>query len=168
MAISNPRKLVYVYNEVFGSSADHYWIELPTPSSYSGSASTIVDSARNDAGQVVGSVVASDIAKIELKWNFLTVAQFSALATLFEYKYNGHKFYLPVSFFDVITGNFEGDLTKAPNDTDNICRLFYPSDRKVQFAQVKLDSNGYPIGYTDVQLNLIDTGVKTGEDLCEQ
>ena len=165
MAISNPRKLVYIYSETFGLEADHYWVELPTPSDYQGSSSTLVDSARNDAGQVVGSVIASDIAKIELKWNFLTVEQYKNIARLFEPKYGG-SFYVPVSFFDVITGLFEGKLTKAPNDTDNVCRLFYCGDRKVAFAHIKLDSNGYPIGYQNVQLNLIDTGIKQGEDLC--
>lgn len=167
MAISNPRHLVYIYSKTFGSSGDKYWVELPTPSSYQGSSSTIVDSGRNSAGQVVGSVIATDIAKVELKWNFLTVEQYKNIARLFEPKYNG-AFFVPVSFFDVITGLFEGDLTKEPNDTDNVCRIFYCGDRKVQFAQIKLDSNGYPIGYTDVQLNLIDTGIKTGEELCEQ
>mgnify|MGYP003287411265 FL=1 len=41
---------------------------LPEPSSYSGTTSTIVDSARNVKGYVVGSVVRSDVAKVELSW----------------------------------------------------------------------------------------------------
>ena len=167
MAISNPRHLVYIYSETFGEALDNKWVELPTPSEYSGSSSTPVDSARNEAGQVVGSVIASDIAKIELQWKFLTVEQYRNIARLFEPKYGG-EFFVPVSFFDVITGLFEGKLTKAPNNTDNICRIFYCGDRKVQFAHIKLDDNGYPIGYTDVSLHLIDTGVKTGEDICAQ
>ena len=161
MAISNPRHLVYIYSETFGLSDDNYWVELPTPSDYSGISTTLVDSGRNSQGQVIGDVINSDIAKIELKWNYLTVAQYSAIAKLFERKYGG-SFFVPVSFFDVVNGGFEGSLSSRPSAT-NKCRIFYCGDRKVAFAQIKLDSNGFPIGYTDVQLNLVDTGKIYGE-----
>lgn len=167
MAISNPRKLVYIYSETFGLAADNYWVELPTPSDYTGISTTIVDTGRNTGGEIIGSVVKSDVAKVEMKWNYLTVEQYRNIARLFEPKYGG-KFFVPVSFFDVITGSFEGDITQAPNTTTNIVREFYPGDRKVAFAHIKLDANGYPIGYTNVQLNLIDTGRYHGENLCEQ
>ena len=164
MAISVPRHLVYIYSENFGLQADNKWVELPTPSDYDASSSTLVDSARNQDGQVIAQVVRSDVAKVEMKWNFLTVVQFSNIAKLFEVNLGG-EFLVPVSFFNVITGEFEGDITHAPNTTDNKIRLFYPADRKVKFAHIKLDANGKPIGYTDVSLHLIDTGIKYGESL---
>ena len=165
MAISSPRKLVYIYSETFGNANDHYWVELPTPSDYSGLSATVVDSSRNAQGQVIGQVIISDVAKVELTYKFLTVAQFSAIAKLFEPKFGG-SFYVPVSFFDEVAGGYEGDLTKAPTNSsgNNPIRLFYPADRKGVVAHIKLDpTTGVPIGYTDVSINLIDTGFKYGE-----
>ena len=153
----NSRALVSIYNE--DTSA---WVDLPCPSSYFGISTTVVDSARNSKAQVVAQVIASDIAKVELKWNYLTVAQYSEIAQLFEEKYGG-SFIVPVSFFDVVKGDFDGDNSTAPNTTTNKVRMFYPSDRKVEFAKIKLDDNGKPIGYTNVALNLIDTGFLYGE-----
>lgn len=149
------RALVSVYN-VNGNPAS--WVDLPCPSDYSGISTTLVDSGRNTQGIIIADVINSDIAKIELHWNYLTVAQYSAIAQLFEPKYNGNRFDMPVSFFDIVKGDFEGDISQAPNNSTNKCRLFYAGDRKVQFAHIKLDSDGKPLGYTDVQLNLIDTG----------
>lgn len=160
MAISSPRKLVYINSSL--QQTDYGWVELPTPSEYVGISTTVVDSARNSKGQVIAQIVKSDIAKIEMKWNYLDVAQFSAIARLFEVNLGG-SFIVPVSFFNITTGLFEGVLTKAPNTTDNQVRLFYPSDRKVNFAHIKLGSNGMPVGYTNVSLNLIDTGLRYGE-----
>ena len=162
MAISSPRHLVYIYSETFGLQADNYWVELPTPSEYSGISTTLVDSGRNSSGEIIADVIKSDVAKVEITWNYLTVAQYSKIAKLFEKKYGG-EFFVPVSFFDVISGNYEGDITIAPNTTTNKIRLFYPNDRKVDFAHIKLDSNGKPIGYVGVSLHLIDTGKIYGE-----
>lgn len=159
------RALVYIYN-VHTS----LWVALPTPSDYNGSSSTLVNSARNTQGEVIGDVIKSDVAKIELRWNYLTLAQYTALAKLFEPLYNG-AFFNAISFFDVIKGDFNG--TVNPNSLSanpptnrsgaNPCKVFYPNDRKVAFAKLKLDNNGKPIGYTDVSLNLIDTGKYYGE-----
>lgn len=159
------RALVYVYNEY-----SHSWVALPTPSGYDASSSTLVNSARNTQGQVIGDVIRSDVAKIELKWNYLTLAQYSALAQLFEPAYHG-AFFNAVSFFDVIKGDWNGTVDadhlsqNPPTNSSgaNPCKVFYPSDRKVSFAQIKLDSNGKPVGYEGVALNLIDTAKMYGE-----
>ena len=50
---------------------------LPEPSSYSAVTSTIVDSARNVQGYVVGSVIRPDVAKIELSWKYLTAREWA-------------------------------------------------------------------------------------------
>lgn len=144
------RALVSVYKESTGT-----WVDLPTPSDYDASSSTLVDSARNSEGVVVGEVIKEDVAKIELAWNYLTVAQYSLIAQLFDTKYGGN-FFNYVSFFDVIKGDFDSANSDVPNITTH--RVFYPNDRKVKFAHITLDENGKPKGYTNVSLHLIDTG----------
>ena len=49
--------------------------ELPEPSTYSANTATLVDSARNVQGYVIGSVIRNDVAKVELSWKYLTVEQ---------------------------------------------------------------------------------------------
>ena len=160
------RALVAIYNQY--SNKINKWVSLPTPSEYSGISTTLVNSARNTVGQVIADVIASDIAKIELQWNFLTVDEYKTIAQLFEPKYNGghnDAFFRAVSFFDVIKGGFDGNISIPPNLSTNRVRKFYCGDRKVQFAHIKLDPNtGAPIGYTGVSLHLIDTGLIFGED----
>ena len=153
------RSLVAIYKESTGT-----WVNLPCPTDYSGLSTTVVDSARNTKAQVVGQVVATDIAKVELYWNFLTVQQYSNIAKLFEPKHGGH-FFVPVSYFDEVTGEFEGDVTVSPNTTTNKIRLMYPGDRKAKVARIRLDNSGKPVGYEGVSLNLIDTGFIFGEEM---
>lgn len=155
------RALVYVWNDYQSK-----WVALPTPSDYNASSSTLVNSARNTKGEVIGDVIKTDVAKVELKWNFLSVNEYATLAKLFEPIYNG-SFFNAVSFFDVIKGDFNGSVNtsdlslSAPTNSAgaNPCKVFYPNDRKATFAKIKLDpTNGKPIGYQGVALNLIDTG----------
>lgn len=75
--------------------------ELPEPSEYSASTSTLVDSARNVSGYVIGSVVRNDVAKVELKWNYLTVEQWANVLSLFN-----SSFYNSVTFFNQSTGDY--------------------------------------------------------------
>lgn len=162
---TNHRALVYIYNEHTSK-----WVALPTPSDYNGLSSTIVNSARNTQGEFIGDVIKSDVAKVELKWNYLTREQFTIVAQLFEPKYNG-AFLNAVSFFDVIKGDWNGtvnmnDLSAYPptnSSGNNPCKVLYPNDRKVSFAKITLDSYGYPVGYENVALNLVDTGKYYGE-----
>ena len=72
---------------------------LPEPSEYRSSTSTLVDSSRNVEGRVVGSVVRSDVAKIELKWRYLTAKQWASVLSLFT-----ENFYNSVRFFNQTTG----------------------------------------------------------------
>lgn len=75
--------------------------ELPEPSEYSASTSTLVDSARNVSGYVIGAVIRNDVAKVELKWNYLTVEQWARILSLFN-----NSFYNEVMFFNQSTGNY--------------------------------------------------------------
>jgi hypothetical protein len=51
--------------------------DFPEPSTYNLATYTIVDSARNVQGRVVGAVVRQVIAKIELSWKYLTAYQWA-------------------------------------------------------------------------------------------
>ena len=69
---------------------------LPEPSSYSGSTSTLVDAGRNVEGRFIGSVVRSDVGKVELKWNYLTVQEWANINQLFS---GPNNFVREVEFF---------------------------------------------------------------------
>lgn len=127
------------------SELDQQWVKVPHLASggYSGTATTAVDSSRNAKARVIASVVRSDIAKAECKWNYLTTKQYSDLAKLFEPKYGG-SFFVKACFFDSVAGGFD------------CSREFYCGDRKVTFARIKCDDNYMPIGYESVGLNLIE------------
>lgn len=56
--------------------------DFPEPSTYNLATSTIVDSARNVQGRVVGAVVRQVVAKIELSWKYLTAYQWAQILSL--------------------------------------------------------------------------------------
>ena len=145
---NNTYPLVWIWNAHSNS-----WVALPTPSEYSGQSSTLVDSARNSEGYVIAKVIRSDVASISMKWNYLSVSDYANLAQLFEPLYNG-EFMNYVCFWDAIKGNFNGQHPSMPTDSTN--KKMYCGDRKVSVAHIKLDSNGKPIGYEGVQLDLIE------------
>ena len=66
-------------------------VELPEPSSYEGTTSTIVDSGRNVQGKVVGAVVRHDVAKVSMSWNYLTARQWADILSLFTTKFLLHR-----------------------------------------------------------------------------
>ena len=76
--------------------------ELPEPSTYSANTATLVDSARNVQGVVIGSVIRNDVAKVELSWRYLTVEQWARILSLFN-----KSFYNSVRFFNQSTGTYE-------------------------------------------------------------
>lgn len=160
---SGSRALVSVFDHL---ATTPKWISLPCPSDYQGSSSTLVDSARNANGVLIGQVIKSNVAKVELKWNYLTVDEYKKIAQLFEPEYYGgdtSAFMRAVSFFDVIKGGWNGSIDNYPDAVSNKCKVFYTNDRKVQFAKIVLNDNGSPKGYSGVSLNLIDTGKIYGE-----
>ena len=110
---------------------------LPEPSSYSGTTSTLVDSARNVKGYVVGSVVRSDVAKVELSWRYLTAEQWASILSLFK-----KNFYNNVEFYD---------QTIAGWTTRNM----YVSDRSAGMFR-RNPETGDVMGYTDAKLSLVE------------
>ena len=111
--------------------------DLPEPSTYSATTSTIVDSARNVAGYVVGSVVRNDVAKIELTWRYLTAEQWATILSLFTYS-----FYNDVKFLNQATNNFD-------------IRTMYVSDRQAGMWR-RHPETGAVMGYTSCSLSLVE------------
>ena len=114
---------------------------LPEPSSYSGNTSTLVDSARNVDGKMVGSVIRDDVAKVELKWRYLTVEQWASINKLFKESAGG-KFINIVRFFDQSEGGY-------------VTRRMYVGDRKAGMWR-RNPETGAVMGWTDCSLSLIE------------
>lgn len=110
---------------------------LPEPSEYTSSTSTLVDSARNVDGKVVGSVVRPDVAKIELKWRYLTAEQWASVLSLFT-----NNFYNSVTFFNQTTAGYT-------------TRDMYVGDRSAGMWR-RNPTTGEVMGFTDCALNLIE------------
>lgn len=111
--------------------------DFPEPSSYSAVTSTIVDSARNVSGFVVGSVVRADVAKIELSWKYLTVQQWANILSLF-----ANSFYNDVRFLNQVTGNYE-------------VRTMYVSDRNADMWR-RNSETGEVMGWVSCSLSLVE------------
>jgi hypothetical protein len=111
--------------------------DFPEPSAYSATTSTIVDSARNVQGRVVGSVVRNDVAKIEISWKYLTAYQWAQILSLFT-----SSFYNEVTFLNQATNQYT-------------TRTMYVGDRNA--AMWRRDpKTGAVMGYTGCSLSLIE------------
>lgn len=115
--------------------------DFPEPSSYNGNTSTLVDSARNAQGVVVGAVIRDDVGKVEMSWKYLTVEQWANILKCFSIARGGN-FYNDVTFFcqDI------GDWTT---------RQMYVSDRKANMFR-RDPKTGVVLGYTDCSLSLVE------------
>lgn len=111
--------------------------ELPEPSTYDAVTSTIVDSARNVNGKVVGSVVRNDVAKVELTWRYLTAEQWATILSLFT-----NNFYNDVRFLNQATNNYD-------------VRTMYVSDRNASMWR-RHPETGAIMGYTGCSLSLVE------------
>ena len=111
--------------------------ELPTPSEYQANTSTLVDSGRNVEGKVIGSVVRHDVAKIEIKWRYLTAAQWASILSLFT-----NNFYNSVRFLNQATNSYE-------------TRDFYVGDRKGGIFRLD-PKTGEVLGYVDCGFSLVE------------
>lgn len=111
--------------------------DFPEPSTYNATTSTIVDSARNVQGRVVGSVVRHDVAKIELSWKYLTAYQWAQILSLFT-----------SSFYNEVT--FLNQVTNMPET-----RTMYVGDRNAGMWR-RDPQTGDVLGYTGASLSLIE------------
>jgi hypothetical protein len=110
---------------------------FPEPSTYNATTSTLVDSARNLQGVMVGSVVRSNVAKIELTWRYLTVEQWAAIIGPFN-----QNFMADVRFFDQTTGKYD-------------VRTMYCSDRTAGMWR-RDPETGAVMGWTDSRIALVE------------
>jgi hypothetical protein len=111
--------------------------EFPEPSTYTATTSTIVDSARNVSGYVVGAVIRSDVAKIELTWRYLTADQWASILSLFS-----GSFYNDVRFLNQVTNAYS-------------TRTMYVSDRNAGIFR-RNPNTGDVMGYTNCSLALVE------------
>lgn len=111
--------------------------DFPEPSAYSATTSTIVDSARNVSGYVVGSIVRSDVAKVELSWKYLTANQWATILSLFN-----NSFYNEVRFLNQATNSYT-------------TRTMYVSDRTAGMWR-RDPQTGDVMGYTNCSLSLVE------------
>lgn len=112
-------------------------VAWPEPSEYSSNTATLVDSARNVQGRVVGSVIRSGVSKIEVKWRYLTARQWADVIGPFD-----RDFYVSVRFFDQTTASY---ATKE----------MYVSDRKAGMWR-RNPATGEVMGWTDCSLSLVE------------
>ena len=75
--------------------------DLPEPSTYAATTSTIVDAARNVNGVVIGSVVRKNVAKVEMTWRYLTAKQWADILTAIT-----ENFYNTVTFYNQNTASY--------------------------------------------------------------
>ena len=115
--------------------------DFPEPSKYSGNTSTLVDSARNVEGRMIGSVIRDDVGKVELSWRYLTIEQWADIQKCFR-ENSGGRFINAVTFFDQSVG---GWVTKE----------MYVSDRKAGMWR-RDPETGDVLGWTECSLNLIE------------
>lgn len=111
--------------------------ELPEPSTYSANTATLVDSARNVSGYVIGSVIRSDVAKVEISWRYLTVEQWADILSLFS-----RSFYNDVTFFNQSSGGYE-------------TRRMYVGDRTAGMWR-RHPVTGEIMGWTNPKLSLVE------------
>ena len=111
--------------------------ELPEPSTYSANTATLVDSARNIQGYVIGSVIRNDVAKVELSWRYLTVEQWAEILGLFR-----RSFYNNVTFFNQSTGQYETRQMYVGDRTAGMWRR-HPETKEV-------------MGWVDPKLSLVE------------
>lgn len=110
---------------------------LPEPSTYDATTATIVDSGRNVAGEVIGAVIRSDVAKIEVSWRYLTAQQWADVIGPFT-----TNFMCSVRFFNQATASYS-------------TRTMYISDRTASMFR-RHPTTGEVMGFTNCSLSLVE------------
>lgn len=121
-------------------------VALPEPSSYESNTATIVDSARNLDGYVVGAVIRSNVAKVSLMWRYLRPEQWANILALFN-----ASFYNNVEFYDQATGDW---VTKRMYVGDRSASMFR---RNPDITHLTDPLQDYPVvGWKDCKLALVE------------
>jgi len=116
--------------------------DLPEPSSYVGTESTVVDASRNVLGYVVGAVVRESVGKVEMGFKYITATDWSNVMKLFNSEYGGN-FYNSVEFFNQLTNDWT-------------TRTMYVGDRTTSGAYTLDPNTGKIVGYTGAKISLIE------------
>jgi hypothetical protein len=96
-------------------------VALPDPSDYNATTSTLVDSARNVKGVMIGDVIRENVSKVEMNWNYLPRETWAEITKLFDSKRGGN-FIQPVEFLNQDTGLYE---TKQMYVSDRTAGAYY-------------------------------------------
>lgn len=115
--------------------------ELPCPSSYNATISTIVDSGRNVNGKVVGSVVRENVAAVDAVFNYMPVKKWAEILQQFDAGYDG-SFYAKVRFYHPTSNSWK-------------TAKMYVGDRTTDGLHL-LDKNGYPQAWLGTKLSLVE------------
>lgn len=113
---------------------------VPEPSEYTGTTATIVDSARNAEGYMIGAVIRDDVGKVQCKWNYISAQNWANILSLFS-SARGGSFTNMVTFYSQDSNGWE-------------TREMYVNDRTAKVF--KRDKNGNIQGYLDASLSLIE------------
>lgn len=114
-------------------------VDIPDPSTYESITSTVVDSARNTEGVMIGAVIRDDVSKVSMSWRFLEVEKWAKILSLFSTAQGG-SFVNEVTFFSQDYGTW-------------ITKQMYVNDRK---ANIYLrNDDGDIIGFKDCAIALI-------------
>ena len=123
---------------------------VPTPSTYIGNTATIVDSARNVDGYMIGTVIRNGVAKIQMTWAFISADDWASLLQQFEPSYGG-SFTRQVSFYNQTSGVVETREMYVGDRTSAGSFLLYNAENAP--APYKI---GLPRGYRDAAFSLIE------------
>lgn len=115
--------------------------EFPEPSEYSGNTATLVDSGRNLEGKMIGAVIRDDVAKVTLKWKYLTVEEWANINACFKESAGG-SFINEVTFFDQSAGDY-------------VTKEMYVNDRTAGMWR-RDPQTGAILGWTSCALALIE------------
>lgn len=121
-----------------------YNFDLPEPAypdGYKVTNATVVDSARNVKGYVVGSVIRSDVLKVELRWNYLPADVWASILQKFLPAYGG-------SFYNTVEVYY-------PPANGWVTRKMYVNDRSSPTWR-RDPKTGIILGYVEPELHLIE------------
>lgn len=113
---------------------------VPEPSTYASTTSTVVDAARNTQAVQIGAVIRDGLAKVDMTWKFISASDWASILAQFDMK-RGGSFYNSVNFFNQDTNDWE-------------TRTLYVSDRTANLFLRNKD--GSIRGYTGARLALIE------------
>lgn len=137
-----------VYLEPISAGGEGYVV--PTPSTYVGNTATIVDSARNVDGYMIGTVIRNGVAKIQMSWNFISAQDWSNLLKQFEPSYGG-SFIRRVTFFNQTSGTLETRSMYVGDRTSSGSFLLFNEVNAPDPSWI-----GLPRGYQGASFSLIE------------